>query len=113
MSHSRRPLELDEARIRRMHADGYSCNKMAPLLGCCPNAVRRVLKRLGLYIRPYHAQVDEVRLRELHGQGLSVQRMAAHFGVGHSTLFRRLRRIGLSPTGYNSKVYPGSKNDPV
>ena len=84
---------------------------MAPLLGCCPNAVRRVLKRLGLYIRPYHAQVDEVRLRELHGQGLSVQRMAAAFGVGHSTLFRRLRAIGLSPTGYNSKVYPGSNDE--
>ena len=113
MSHSRRPLQLDEARIRRMHADGYTFNKMAPLLGCCPNDVRRVLVRLGLRIRPYRPHVDPDRLRELHGQGWSVARMAADQGVGYSTRFRRLRALGLSPTGYNSKVYPGTEIDSV
>lgn len=107
MTHSRRPLNLDEARIRRLHDAGYTCNRMAPLLGCCPNAVRRVLKKLGLHIRPYRAQVCEQTLRRLHAAGWSVAKMAAELGTGHTTICRRMQALGLHATGINRKHRPG------
>ncbi|WP_353474804.1 hypothetical protein PVT71_14640 [Salipiger sp. H15] len=98
-----RKSKVDDAELRKLHAEGKTDAQMAALFGVMPKTFKARRAALGLVRnrpadgkrRPGPQAFTEAELREAHAEGLTDHELAARFKVDVSTTKRWRSEFGL------------------
>jgi len=85
-----------ERRVRELHGKGLGDKRIAEILGCNRDTIRKVREKLGLksHFNPITKEEIE-QIKELHAKGLSDSEIARAIGRNRVTVRKVRERLGL------------------
>jgi transposase-like protein len=98
--------------IVKLYHQGKSHSEIAPYIGCVPQTVGKILRKLKLPIRVQgpdaYSDEDQQKMVDLYGCGMSLGEIAVGYKCGSQTVISILRKhdVRIRPRGYKNPITP-------
>ena len=98
--------------IARLYQQGKSPSEIATKIGCVPQTIGKILRKLNVPIRVQgvdaHSAEDQQRMADLYEHGFSLGEIGVGFDCGTGTVMQILRNHGVKirPLGYKGQFSP-------
>jgi 5-methylcytosine-specific restriction endonuclease McrA len=95
-------VDLDAEQVRSLYKEGKSLAKIAEIVGCSSESIRRFMVKNGIERKPVGAQREfspnPDELREMY-QTKTLLQIANHYGVGETVVWNRVKEFGIAVEG--------------
>ena len=104
--------QAEREMLVNLHLQGVSRSEIAAKIGCVPQTIGKVLRKLNVPIRlqgvDAHSAEDQQRMADLYEHGFSLGEIGVGFDCGTGTVIQILRKHGVKvrPQGYKGQLNP-------